>query len=273
MCIKEILVVLHHPVGNQQEAVPHHTLSELLCCACRGELPILEPLQPPGRKRKIIQDPVVLEQLVCYADGSTVPEHELYISNKKMMVFKCKECSSEPPHVTIHSLAAVVRFEKTLHCRFCNGMSKSSYEEAAWDGMIRAGSCYPLPRNDNDQYAAEVRVVQGWNGAVDLFDWGASLILQIDGEQHLKPHVRARDERFNALAAGQGHSVLRILCVDVGRMEHWLQEAHKMYRDHPGRVFVMHSVAYGQPTQDMGQRQGTARADAPGRLAACLLSP
>lgn len=192
-------------------------------------------------------------------DGTAVPVDERYRSNSKMMMFKCMGCSHEPPHVTIHTLAAVIRFPKTLECRFCNNMCKSSYEETAWEGMVLDPSKPFAAWEGSIDYAAEVRVVKGWSGAVDLYDWGASLIVQIDGEQHMKANVCARDQQFNEMAAQQGHNVLRILCTDLMRLDHWVGEAYKLARAHPGQVFILHSSGYGH-VENPGMRNTQPKA-------------
>jgi hypothetical protein len=64
-------------------------------------------------------------------------------------------------------------------------------------------------------YVVEARIVKGWPAGVDIYVPSINLILQVDGEHHDAPPQQQRDSRFNALAIGAGHRVLRLHHKDV----------------------------------------------------------
>jgi very-short-patch-repair endonuclease len=167
-------------------------------------------------------------------NGMAVMEHDLHVSNPSLFVFDCTACTAHPPHATIHTLQSAMRTPTCLECRFCNNAFKSEHEREVWEGL-----------GHGTQYVVEGRIVKGWPGAVDLYDMTCGLIIQIDGEQHLKPAVRARDKQFNMAAAEQGFRVLRILHVDIPTLHYWIDQAHKHVLDRACDVFILHSLGYG----------------------------
>jgi hypothetical protein len=64
-------------------------------------------------------------------------------------------------------------------------------------------------------YVVEARIVKGWPAGVDIYVPAIHLIIQVDGEHHDGPQQQLRDSKFNNLAEGAGHRVLRLHYSDV----------------------------------------------------------
>jgi hypothetical protein len=101
---------------------------------------------------------------------------------------------------------------------------RSYWEQVAWlqlesvlmlDGVQHHMSAISHLHGCDLGYVVEARMVKGWPAGVDIYVPALDLILQVDGQHHDDKAQQVRDSRFNALAACQGHRVLRLYYLDV----------------------------------------------------------
>jgi hypothetical protein len=64
-------------------------------------------------------------------------------------------------------------------------------------------------------YVVETRLVQNWNGSVDVWVPGLQLIIQVDGQHHDLDDQQDRDVSFMAMAVQQGFNVFRMHYQDI----------------------------------------------------------
>lgn len=64
-------------------------------------------------------------------------------------------------------------------------------------------------------YVVEVRLVQNWNGSVDVWVPGLHLIIQVDGQHHDEDHQQDKDAAFMAVAVQNGFNVFRMHHQDI----------------------------------------------------------
>jgi very-short-patch-repair endonuclease len=64
-------------------------------------------------------------------------------------------------------------------------------------------------------YVVEPRLVQKWNGSVDVWVPGLHLIIQVDGQHHDEDHQQDKDVSFMVMAVQQGFNVFRMHYQDI----------------------------------------------------------
>lgn len=208
---------------------------------------------------------------MCYLDGKELPEGHKFLTHPGLVLFRTKACKQQPAHMAAHSIEAVEKEPDRLNCRACAGGQHRSKEELkAWTCVLGL-DLLQLPDVDDViddtwprlsaaaaqrcSFVLEARVVQGWGGAVDIFELNYRIIIQIDGAQHDAATQKRKDDVCNAKAAGQGFRVLRVWHEDICKLGLLIDTAVALAGKEPQLMFCMHSGAHPRVPRPMPESE------------------
>jgi hypothetical protein len=169
-------------------------------------------------------------------------------TNSSSKHFYVKHCHKHLSLRTSNSMAKQAKKGKAITCHGCDGTMKSGGEAQAWRVLENLPGILVL----HDDYT-----LQDKNPDFTLIcthTCTTLLLVQIDGEQHLKKNMHdtplqqqaALDNTFDNLALHTGHRVLRMHCMDMSYFSFLLDIALQKARAYPQHSWVMYSAKYNR---------------------------